>query len=436
MGRPYFVRLSSMASAGETTNLRNPKDPLPFGVFALFTPDEAMPKDKPPRLKRRGLTILVCAALLCVMWGLAQAPGFVEDVYARNAGYGIARGLGFITGFIPTSLAEICVVAAILYLLIPFCIAAVHVARRQRRILNAIAAGFFRFWAFAALVLTFFYVSWGLNYSREPLPVRLGWKPIETPADEAEHATQTEEIAMLAEQLVIATNANYREFAGDDDFGRTSFPRAGSHSLDASLDAAYERVQKKLSLEAEFAVARAPAKPVASSMLMNYMGLGGFYFPWTGEANYNRLLPAPMLPHTVAHEKAHQRGITSEDEANFIGFIVCISSDDAYVRYSGYLFAQRQLLGELYSRDRGAAKKLVAMRVPGVQRDIDAIRTFWQQYEGAAEQVSRAVNDTYLKSQGVKGGVASYAASQSLIILWARSNGGSAVVALPKSKSE
>jgi hypothetical protein len=425
-----------MGNAGETTHLRNPKDPLPFGVFALFTPDEAMPKDKPPRLKRRGLTILVCAGIMGMLWGLAQSPEFVEDVYARNIGYLFARGLGFVSGFVPTSLAEICVIGAGLYLFIPFCIAAVHVIQRKRRILNAVAAGFFRFWAFAALILALFYLSWGVNYAREPLPKRLGWKAIETPADEAENAAQTEEIAALAEQLVIATNANYREFAGDDDFGRTSFPPANAMALEAALNGAYERVQKKLSLEQEFAVARAPAKPVAASILMNYMGLGGFYFPWTGEANYNRLLPAPMLPHTIAHEKAHQRGITSEDECNFLGYLVCISSDDAYVRYSGYLFAQRQLLGELYARDRGAAKKLVAMRVPGVQRDIDAIRTFWQQFEGAAEQVSQAVNDTYLKSQGVKGGVASYAASQSLIILFARSNGGSAVVALPKVKSE
>ncbi len=421
-----------MSESSETKDLRNPKDPLPFGVFALFTPDEAMEKDQPPRLKLRGLTILVCAALLGVMWGLTHSPDFVEQVYARGLGYGIARGLGFITGFVPTSVAEICLFAGVLYLLVPFAIATVHVLRRKRRILNAVAAGFFRFWAFAAIVLTLFYFSWGMNYAREPLPKRLGWKPIETPSDDAENEKQTREIARLAEELVHAANENYTQFAGSEDFGRPSFPPANAGTLEDTLNVAYERVQKKLSLEAEFAVARAPAKPVAVSELMNWLNLGGFYFPWTGEANYNRLLPAPMLPHTIAHEKAHQRGITSEDECNFLGFLVCISSDDPYTRYSGYLFAQRQLLGELYQHDASRARELVKLRHAGVQRDVDAIRAFWQQYEGAAEQVSQAVNDTYLKSQGVKEGVASYAASKSLIILWARSNGGSAIVALPE----
>lgn len=416
---------------GETTSFRNPKDPLPFGVFALFTPDEAMEKDKPPRLKRRGLTILICSALLSGMWGLSQSPEFVEDVYARNAGYGIARGLGFITGFVPTSLAEICIVGAALYLFVPFCVAAFHVLKRKRRILNAVAAGFFRFWAFAAVVLTLFYLSWGMNYAREPLPRRLGFKPIETPANDSENEKQTEEIARLAEELIVVTNENYREFCGSDDFGRPSFPPAGSPDLDATLDEAYSRVQQKLGLEPEFAVTRARAKPVAASEIMNWLHIAGFYFPWTGEANYNRLCPAATLPHVIAHEKAHQRLITSEDEANFIGYLACVLSDDPYVRYSGYLFAQRQLLGELYLRDAERAMALVKKRHPGVQRDVDAARAFWQQYSGAIEEVSREVNDTYLKSQGVKGGVASYAASKSLIILWARSNGGSAVVSLP-----
>lgn len=421
-----------MGSPGETTNLRNPKDPLPFGVFALFTPDEAMEKDKPPRLKRRGLTVLVCAALLGVMGGLAQSPEFIEDVYARGAGFQIARALAFVTGFVPTSLAEVCIVAAALYLLVPFCIAAVHVAQRKRRMLNAVAAGFFRFWAFAAVVATLFYFTWGMNYARAPLPKRLGWKVVETPADDKEHRIHTDEIAHLAEELVNAANENYRAFCGSDDFGRPSFAPAASPDLDATLDAAYARVQQRLALEPEFAVARAKAKPVAASEIMGWLHIAGFYFPWTGEANFNRHCPAPSLPHVIAHEKAHQRLITSEDECNFLGYLACIFSDDPFVRYSGYLFAQRQMLGELYLRDGNRALELVRRRLPGVQRDVDAIRAYWDKHSGVFEEVSREVNDTYLKSQGVKGGVASYAASKSLIILFARNNGGSAVVKPPE----
>jgi hypothetical protein len=161
---------------------------------------------------------------------------------------------------------------------------------------------------------------------------------------------------------------------------------------------------------------------------MNHLRLTGYYFPFTGEANFNRLQPASSLPHTVAHEHAHQRGIALEDEANFIGYLACAMSDDPYARYSGYLFAQRQLLSELAARDMARAQALVARRLPGVQRDVDFVRTFWQQYEGRAARLNEAVNDRYLRAQGERRGVASYAASRSLIVLFARHNGGTAIV--------
>lgn len=421
-----------MGEPGETTNFRNPKDPLPFGVFALFTPDEAMEKDRPPRLKRRGLVILVCLALMGASWAAAQSAEFVENVYAQGLGQSMARGLAFVSGFVPTSLAEVVLLAACAYLFLPGFVAALHVFQRKRRILNAIAGGFFRFWAFAAVVALTFYLAWGLNYARSPLPQRLGWKAVETPSGDAEYARQTDELARLCAQLVQAANDNYMQAMGSEDFGRPSFPPADSLAFEDALDRGFERVQRRLALEESFAVSRGRAKPVAASILMCYLGIGGFYFPWTGEANYNRLLPAFTQPQIIAHEKAHQRGITSEDEANFLGYLACISSDDAYSRYSGYLFGQRQLLAELYRRDAPRAQALLKQRLPGVQRDVDYLRAWWQQYEGAAQEVSASVNDAYLKSQGVKGGVASYAASQSLIILFARNNGDSAVVELPR----
>jgi hypothetical protein len=387
-----------------------------------------MEKDTPLRLKRRAGTALTCCAFLSAMWGLSHWPGFVEVVYARIVSYDIARALSLVTGVVPTSLAELLLAGVGLYLIAPLVMATVRVIQHERSVSNAIAAGVLRISTFAVVVVSLFYLSWGLNYARAPLATRLGWPPVERPADKADNDRQTREIAGLAADLVAATNANYRQFAGRDDLERPSDRPAGSPGLDAILDAAYARVQQRLALEPAFGVARGRAKPLVASAVMNHLQLTGFYFPWTGEANYNRLEPTPALPHTIAHEKAHQRGIAREDEANFIGYLVCIMSDDPYARYSGYLFAQRQLLSELVPHDPDRARTLIGLRARGVQRDVDFIRAFWQQYEGAASRVSETVNNTYLRSQGDRRGVAAYAASKSLIVLFARHNGGSAVV--------
>ena len=67
----------------ETADMRQGKDqPLPIGVFALFTPDEAMPKDRGLHVKRRGGLTLAAMLATGIAWGLGQSPGFVEDVYA------------------------------------------------------------------------------------------------------------------------------------------------------------------------------------------------------------------------------------------------------------------------------------------------------------------------------------------------------------------
>jgi len=368
----------------------------------------------------------VCATGLAILWRLSRSPDFVESVYAERISFHIVHALSTITGVVPISLAELALAGVMLYFVVPFAIACVRVLRRQRTLLDAVVAGLLRAATAAAVIVTFFYVSWGLNYARAPLPARLRWAPIAAATDAAERQQQIDEIAALAEQLVETTNAAYRQATGGDDLGRPSERPAGAPSLDEVLDAAYVRVQQRLGLETPFATARGRAKPLIASEVMNHLGLAGFYFPWTAEANYNRLQPWPARPESVAHEKAHQRGIAPEDEAGFIGYLACAMSDDPYAKYSGTLFAQRQILSELGHYDPTRTRTLIARRVPGVQRDVDYMLAFWTKYEGTAERVSRRVNDRYLKSQGVKEGIAAYAASRDLIVLFARQNGGKA----------
>ena len=385
-----------------------------------------MDRNRRLRLTRRAIAIIFCVVCLAAMWVVSRSPAILEWVYARGVGFQIARALSRVSGVVSFSLAEIALAGVAAYFAVPFVFASIHVLRRQRGLTNALAGGLLRVSTAAAVILVFFYLCWGLNYARAPLPARLGWTPIEASADPAERQRQIDEIRALAAELVEATNIAYREVTGSDDLGRASDRPAGAPSLDAVFDVAFARVQQRLGTEPALAAARGRAKPIAGSVLMSYLGLAGFYFPWTGEANYNRMMPAPSVPLSVAHEKAHQRGIAPEDEAGFVGYLACAMSDDPYARYSAALAAHLDLVGELMRYDLAAARTLLARRVPGVRRDLAAIRAFWEQYEGRATQVSQTVNDRYLKSQGVKAGVANYAASRNLIVLFARHNGGRA----------
>ena len=409
----------------ETVNMKGggeKNQPLPIGWFALFTPSDAMPRDRGLYIKRRGLIILLGLVALAITWGCGQSAEFVENVYAAGFGQSIGRGLGAVTGVLPTSVAELLLFVVGAWFLVVTARAAWHVGWRRRRALNAIACGGLHFGAFASIALALFYVFWGLNYFRAPLIERAQWQPYTTSRDD-----EVEELERLCLEMVLATNVSYQAATGSEDYGAPSTPKADPAVLDGEIEVGYQRVQQDLGLDESFAVTRARAKPVALSGAMNLLQISGFYFPWTGEANYNRLQPGCSIPFVIAHEKAHQRCITSEDEANFFGFLACVRSDDPYVRYAGYLFAQRQLLNELFKIDPEAAKELLKKRLPGVQRDVDDLRAYWQQFEqgvaGEVGKASEAVNDAYLKTNGVKGGVQSYRMSAKLLIVYARKAG-------------
>ncbi|MBR6782531.1 MAG: DUF3810 domain-containing protein [Clostridia bacterium] len=147
-------------------------------------------------------------------------------------------------------------------------------------------------------------------------------------------------------------------------------------------------------------------KPVLISEVMSHMHITGVYSFFTGEANLNVNFPDYTLPYTAAHEMAHQRGIAREDEANFMAFLVCIASDDPYVRYSGYLNAYEYVASALYRASPDLYYKAAGRLSEAVKGEMSAYNDFYDQYrDTTAGQVSGAINNSYLQSQGTPGTV-------------------------------
>ncbi len=130
----------------------------------------------------------------------------------------------------------------------------------------------------------------------------------------------------------------------------------------------------------------------------------------TSEANININYPDFIIPYTMAHEMAHQRGIAREDEANFVAFLVCMESDDAYIRYSGYSNMLDYLTDALYSADRELYSEFNSNHYPKEMRsEFSAYSAFFKKYSNSkASVVTKTVNDAFLKSQQQKAGTKSY----------------------------
>ncbi len=157
-------------------------------------------------------------------------------------------------------------------------------------------------------------------------------------------------------------------------------------------------------------------------MCQQYMQ--GYYFPFSMEANYNDVMHILNIPSTMCHELAHLRGYIFEDEANFIGYLACVRSEDEFFQYAGYLSVLNYLYNDLVKARKGnpEAFEAAAERVPPAaiseqvwEDNIFVTEEEWNRINESAlidtEVVDKAADvfiDTNLKVNGVSDGKVSY----------------------------
>ena len=218
--------------------------------------------------------------------------------------------------------------------------------------------------------------------------------------------------------LILIDNINHEEEAvgfGADGFSRSPYTLSETNRL---LNDAYGQTADEYDFITHV---DSRVKPVLVSEVMSYMHITGVYSFFTGEANINVNFPDYTLPYTAAHELAHQRGVAREDEANFVAFLVCIGSDDPYVRYSGYLNVYEYVANALWKADKDLYYKAVAHLNPEVKAEMTAYNRFYDKYkESAVSQVSGTINNSYLQSQGTPG-IQSYGMVVDLTVAYCKS---------------
>ena len=160
------------------------------------------------------------------------------------------------------------------------------------------------------------------------------------------------------------------------------------------------------------------AKPVLFSRAMSYINFTGFFFPFTGEANINVDSPACLVPSTIAHELAHQRGVAEEDEANFVAVLASLESGDAAYCYSSCLLAYIHLGNALYAADYDAWRDNYYRLCDGARHDLEENSRYWAQFETPVSTVSDQVYTGFLQSYGQTLGLKTYGKCVDLLIAY------------------
>ena len=257
----------------------------------------------------------------------------------------------------------------------------------------------------ACLFLTtygFYCVTWGVNYYADGFQEKSGIYAQPVTAEELERVALyfTEKLEETAGQVAR------------DENGVFAVPRE-------DIFACSTQVYDSLSREFPF-LARTDREPkkMFFSRLFSAMNFTGFYSPYTGESNLNVDSPACLLPANIAHELAHQRGIASEQECNFLAVAAAASSEDPAYRYSGYLMGYIHLSNALYRADPARWAELRGLLPEAVTADLRYHSAYWAQFEGLTAKVSTAIYDNALKSYGQAAGIQSYGTVVDLLVAY------------------
>jgi len=247
-----------------------------------------------------------------------------------------------------------------------------------------------------------FCLVWGVNYYTDSFQERSGIYAQPVATEELYRVT-----AMMAEELNAAAPLVPRDESGLFAVGRREILAGGIH--------VYDNLTKEFPFLAW--EDRVP-KPMVFSKVFSAMGYTGFYCGYTGESSLNVDSPACLLPATVAHELAHQRGVASEQECNFLAILAATTSDDPVYRYSGYLMAYIHLGNALWRADQTLWRELRAAICPEVLADLAYHSAYWDSFEGPVEEVSEKVYDGLLKSYGQADGIRSYGTVVDLLVAY------------------
>ena len=344
-----------------------------------------------PRLPLAAKIIYVLTAVSALLYFVfTKSPAFAAW-WNGSIALAIRGTLAILTSWIPFSLAELLLLTLPLILVI-LC---VHGYRKHCDSMKSVLvyAGCI-FCALCAVLIVFVW-GFGAGYYTPTLDEKMGLE--RTPVS-------AQELFETAELLRADLVAQEAEILYTD--GGASIMPYGISEMNEKLLAAYQRATEKYDFIATFP---SSVKPVMLSEAMSYTHITGVYTFFTGEANINVNFPDYTLPYTAAHELAHQRGIAREDEANFVAYLICMESDDVYIRYSATLNLYEYLLSALSSADRELYKTAYLALPETIIGEERAYSAFFEKYrDNVAASISQATNDAYLKGQGATAGTKSY----------------------------
>ena len=294
-------------------------------------------------------------------------------------------------GWLPFSVFELFVIVAIVALVVSIVRIIKHLCKHKyKRALSILLTV-----AIVALSgVNLYTVTASFSYGREPLPDEMLTK----------HSGETvtyQDALNIAEYVVEQLNESYRATPHDAD-GNVILPSLSE--LNTILQQEYKRLDSDY-----FSPFTPNVQPILNKRIMSEMHTVGIFFAPSGEPNINVTRMDVYTISTMAHELAHAKGVMRESDANTVAAYLLLTSDNAFLRYSGYVkcMSNAMHMVQMFPNSNNDFNRLHESVDIGIRYELANYSEHWEQYT-LFEDISEFFNDIYLKLQGQGNGTGSY----------------------------
>jgi hypothetical protein len=247
----------------------------------------------------------------------------------------------------------------------------------------------------AALLYTLFYFSWGFNYFRQPIEKRQRW---------TRHIEKKDMFPAVLDSLISDANAS-----------RVVIKLSDYEDIDRLIENSYRDNAENFGYK--YPNGSRKPKTMLYTWFFAKSGVSGYFGPFFNEVHLNGELLPSEYPFVLAHEKAHQFGISGEAEANFMAWYICHSSKDNRLRYSASIQLLQYFFADRHHRE--AIKEYLKKFDKKAMADIMAQQDHWKELRNETlDKAQTSANNAYLKTNKIHEGVMNYNSVVRLTIEW------------------
>lgn len=346
---------------------------------------------------------ILCLLVFAFIRLIVIFPIFSDEIFPEISFF-ISKIMGSFSAIFPFSLGDV-LYFVLGFFLVLFCVKIIKSIKQRnsikiRRLVSKFLIGFILF----VLIFHFF---WGFNYYKTPVKERYNTEEI-----------SLEELKNLAE-IYLNKSIKDRELLPEDNNGVFSDEFTGSELKLEILNSSREIKQiKELKLQQ---VTSPNLKKSVYSLGFSYLGVLGYYNPFTSEAQFNSKMPGTKLLFTQFHEVAHQWGFAPESEANFVGFLIGIKSKNKSFNYVSNYKALRSLLNKIVWEDPAYVESMLNRYSPKMKKDREYELEIQRKYFNGADDAFSMLNEAYLQLNN-QDGLETYGQFVELLVGYHRKN--------------